>query len=182
MKISIISREVKLTEGMDSAIKESLNFLDKFLKKDEKVDVKVSVEKSTHTIEVLFYYNNHLLKITESSDNFYETINLLNDKIKNNISKLHDFKIEQNKIKEIYSYGYNSTKKRDEIVKSKMNKITKRKALSMKPMTEQEAILQMNLLGHTPFIFCNADLDFLICLIYKRKDGDYGIIETILNE
>lgn len=181
MIITIISRDVKLTEGMELVLKDRLDFLQKFLKKETKVDVKVTVEKNTHAIEVLFSYNNQLIKLEEKSDNFYSTVDLLADKLKNHMGKLHDLKIEQNKSKEIYSFGYNS--KEDKPVEDvKTGKIVKRKSFSMKPMSEDEAILQMNLLGHTSFMFCNADLDFLICLLYKRKDGNYGIIESFFDE
>lgn len=57
-----------------------------------------------------------------------------------------------------------------------MNKIVKRKKFPMKPMYEKEAILQMEMLGHPFFIFFNEDIQE-ICVLYKRKDGDYGIIE-----
>ena len=56
-------------------------------------------------------------------------------------------------------------------------KIVNRKRIDMKPMNEEEAILQMNMLGHEFFVFKNADTDS-ICVIYKRKDDTYGIIET----
>lgn len=55
--------------------------------------------------------------------------------------------------------------------------ITKRKVFEMKPMTEAEAICQMNLLKHPFFLFYNAEIDNM-CVIYKRKNGTYGIIET----
>lgn len=181
MVLAIISRDVKLTEGMESALKDRLEFLNKFLKKETKVDVRVTVEKATQTIEVLFPYNNQLIKLEEKSDNFYTTVDLLADKLKNHMSKLHDFKIDQKKSKEVYSFGYNS-KEDKPVEKAKTGKIVKRKYFSMKPMSEEEAILQMNLLGHTSFMFCNADLDFLICLMYKRKDGNYGIIESVFDE
>lgn len=179
--ITIISREVKLTEGMKSTLEERFNFLSKFLKKDTKVDVRVMVEKNTQTIEVLFPYDNQLVKVEESSNDFYETVDLLANKLKNHMSKLHDLKIEQKKVRNTYSFGYNSKEEKpaEKVVKGK---IVKRKAFSMKPMSEEEAILQMELLGHTSFMFCNADLDFLICLMYKRKDGNYGIIETVFDE
>lgn len=55
--------------------------------------------------------------------------------------------------------------------------ITKRKTFEMKPMTESEAICQMNLLNHPFFMFYNADMENM-CVIYKRKNGTYGIIQT----
>lgn len=59
---------------------------------------------------------------------------------------------------------------------SKVGKIVKRKVFEIKPMFEEEAILQMELLGHKSFMFYNANIDKM-CLLYKRKDGNYGLIE-----
>mgnify|MGYP000958287573 CR=1 FL=1 len=59
-----------------------------------------------------------------------------------------------------------------------MGKIVKRKQFEMKPMYEEEAIAQMEMLKHSSFMFLNADTDEM-CLLYKRKDGNYGIIERI---
>ena len=56
--------------------------------------------------------------------------------------------------------------------------IVKRKVFNLKPMYEEEAILQIELLGHPSFMFLNAETE-KICLLYKRKDGNYGIIETV---
>ena len=57
-----------------------------------------------------------------------------------------------------------------------MGEIVKRKVFEMKPMFEDEAILQMGMLGHSSFMFYNAAIDKM-CLLYKRKDGNYGLIE-----
>ena len=56
-------------------------------------------------------------------------------------------------------------------------KIVKRKTLEMKPMSEEEAIIQMELLGHEFFVFKDSDIE-KVCVLYKRKEGNYGIIET----
>lgn len=57
-----------------------------------------------------------------------------------------------------------------------MKKIVKRKIFKMKPMFEEEAILQMEMLGHNSFMFFNANIEKM-CLLYRRKDGNYGLIE-----
>ena len=59
---------------------------------------------------------------------------------------------------------------------TKERKIVKRKIFEMKPMFEDEAILQMEMLGHSSFMFFNAKIEKM-CLLYKRKDGNYGLIE-----
>ena len=69
-----------------------------------------------------------------------------------------------------YEFEVNKDEEKDE-------KIVKRKAIEMKPMNEEEALLQMDLLGHEFFVFKNTDSE-CVSILYKRKDGNYGIIDT----
>ena len=112
------------------------------------------------------------LRSEESHSDLYAAIDLTVDKLERQIRK--------NKTK------INSKIKRNIIQNFEMDlednfeedsKVLKRKKVDMKPMDEEEAILQMEMLGHSFFVFKNADTDS-ICVLYLRKDGNYGIIET----
>lgn len=181
MKINIISKNnLIVTEGMKKTIEEKLSFLDKFLKPETNVNVTVFVEKDEQNIEVLFPYNNQLIKHRIKDDDFYVGMDKLVEKLKNTMSKNHDIMVNKNK-KKLGLYPELNIDN-DEEYKEDTNKIVKRKCFSMKLMMEEEAILQMQMLGHPTFMFLNADLDFTMCLLYKRKNGTYGIIEGIVNE
>lgn len=176
MNLKVTSKEVELTNGMKEALTSKLDFLNKFVKENSPVQVKVSVDKGVHKISILFPYHNELVKLEVETADYYASVDLLVDKLKNQMSKLHDIKIDRKK-KDNLSTMLLSEQQAEKKV-SNVGQIVKRKSFAMKPMSEEEAILQMELLGHQTFMFANADLDFLICMIYKRKDNTYGIIES----
>lgn len=175
MIIKVIGKNIKITKSIEAFVEDRLAFLNKFLREDSAVTVKVSVEKETHKAEVLLTYKSQIIKIEESSNDLYESISKLSDRLKNQLSKCHELSIDRKKSAEIAPAEYIERKAS---TKKEVGKIVKRKDFSLKPMCEEEAILQMETLGHNSFMFNNADLDFTICLLYKRKDGNYGIIES----
>lgn len=177
MKYAITSRgKLTTTDGMKGAIKEKLSFLDKFLKEETPVQITISVENDTHKIDMIFPYNGQLIKQSAETSDFYMSLDKLSDTLKNTMSKFHSTLVDKNKrfIKDYTNEVYEDSEEK--------SKIVKRKNFSMKPMFEEEAILQMNALNHSSFMFLNADLDFTMCLLYKRKDGNYGIIQGIFEE
>lgn len=175
MIIKIFAKNLKITEGIESSINEKLEFLNKFLKEDTCVNVKIKIEKESHIIKIVTVYQTQIIEVKESTDDLYKSIDIVSDTLKAKLSKLHKHSIDKKRKKEILDID-------DTYEHKKRNKITKRKSFQMKPMSEEEAILQMELLKHSSFMFINADLDFTMCLLYKKKDGNYGIIEGLLDE
>lgn len=177
MKIEIFAKNIEMTEGIKIAINEKLNFLNKFLRENTCVSVTVKVEKDTQTIKIVTVYQTQVIEVEESTDNLYKSIDKIADTLKLKLSKMHDYSIDKKRNK-----GYLNDFDIDVYRNDNKSKITKRKSFQMKPMSEEEAILQMELLKHPSFMFINADLDFVMCLLYKKKDGSYGIIEGLLDE
>lgn len=178
MFIKVLGRQgLIITEGMEQTIREKLLFLEKFLKVDSTVNVTVSINKDIVKIEILFAYNNQLIKKDIEDNDFYVGIEKITTTLKNVMSKNHDIIIDRNKKKTGLKNGVILKEDTDKDNQN-INKIVKRKNFSMKPMMEEEAILQMKLLGHSSFMFLNAECNFTMCLLYERKDGNYGIIES----
>lgn len=179
MRLEIFAKNIELTEGIKTAINEKLEFLNKFLKENTCVDVTVKVEKETQIIKVITVYKSQIIEVTESTDNLYKSIDKVADTLKFKLSKVHGCAIDKKRSK----VHLGAIDIDEDIYEEKNNKkITKRKSFLIKPMSEEEAILQMELLKHPSFMFINADLDFVMCLLYKKKDGSYGIIEGLLDE
>lgn len=180
MKVNIIGKHnLKITEAMETTAKSKVEFLNKYLKEDTQVTLTVSIDKNIHKIEILFPYQNQIVKNEISTNDFYEGIDKLIPVLKNNMSKMHDIKISKNKKK----IGLDQSLINDvENLEEIKGKIIKRKNFSMKPMLEEEAILQMKLLGHASFMFINADADFTMCLLYQRKDGNFGLIKGVYED
>lgn len=177
MQYTLIGRHLKITEGMKDAIKHKLNFLEKFLKSDSIITVTVNVVSDIECkVDVLFALNGEFIKSEAIEKDFYIALDEVADRVKKQVVK---------KRKLVKTIRNLNTEHCEEKVNSKeMNKIVKRKKFSMKPMSEEEAILQMELLGHNSFMFINANLDSVMCLLYKRNGnkGEYGIIEGIFDE
>ena len=113
------------------------------------------------------------LRSEESHDDLYAAIDLTVDKLERQIRKNKtkiNSKIKKNVIQ-------NFELDLEDSFEDSETEILKRKKVDMKPMSEEEAILQMNMLGHSFFVFKNAE-NSSICIVYLRKDGNYGIIET----
>ena len=176
MNIKIRGDKLLVTEAIKEYVESKLSKLEKYFDKHGEVNANVllRVGGRNQIIEVTIPTNHFTLRAEESHDDLYAAIDLVVDKLERQIRK-NKTRIEKRLYKEnIKEINYNFELEEDEIETS--NKIIKRKTLDMKPMSEEEAILQMELLGHSFFIFKNSENEN-VSVIYKRKDNNYGIIE-----
>ena len=173
MKIKVNGKNIEITDGMRSYLEKKLNYFNKFLDENSVVIASVSTRKNLQKIEIFFIYQNEEIKATVQDLDFYANVNKAIDILKNKVSKVHSLKTKKNRQNVKGSFI-------DEIeeIESTEPSIVKRKNFQLKPMTEEEAILQMYLLGHPTYIFKNADKNEKICLLYRRDDENLGIIET----
>lgn len=174
MKNSIRGEKILVTKAIREYINDKLSRLNKYFENPDNISANVLIKVKGHeqTIEVTVPTTHFTIRGEESSGDLYSAIDLVIDKlerqIKKNKTKLS--KLNKEKVKE-FKLNIEEESEQDE------NKIVRRKTLETKPMSEEEAILQMNMLGHDFFIYKDANLGG-IKVIYKRKDGNYGIIET----
>ena len=174
MKYNIRGEKVEVTPAIKSYIEDKIGKLDKYFDDASNINanVVIKVRGKEQKIEITVPAMHYTLRSEESHSDLYVAIDLTVDKLERQIRK--------NKTK------INSKIKRNIIQNFEMDlednfeedsKVLKRKKVDMKPMDEEEAILQMEMLGHSFFVFKNADTDS-ICVLYLRKDGNYGILET----
>ena len=117
---------------------------------------------------------NLILRSEESTNDFYLTVDKVIEKLERQIIK-NKKRLTSKKIKLSHEFTFDLLDKND--IETEENKILKRKFIEVKPMNEEEAILQMELLGHQFYMFKNSDTNN-ISVIYKRNDGNYGIISS----
>ncbi len=176
MKFNIRGKNVDVTPAIKSYIEEKIGRLDKYLESpsDVSASIVVKVRGKEQIIEVTIPVNKIILRGEESHDDLYAAIDLVSDKIERQIrknkTKLKKRKEKNNFVDFNYEFEVNKDEEKDET-------IVKRKSIEMKPMNEEEALLQMDLLGHEFFVFKNTDSE-CVSILYKRKDGNYGIIDT----
>jgi len=176
MKLNIRGDKVTVTAAMKECLEENLKKLDKYFDKPEEIEanVLVKVRGLQQIIEVTSQTKKFTLRAEESNENFYAAVDLVVAKLERQIRKNKDRLNKKYKNVEKLEFNFDYEVKKDE-EESNESSIVKRKDISMKPMDEEEAMLQIELLNHDFFVFKNIDEE-CVSVLYKRKDGNYGII------
>lgn len=174
MKYIIRSQKMENTDAIKEYIETKLSKLDKYFKDSDeiKANVLTKVDGRMQTIEVTIPTKHFTLRNEESNEDLYAAIDTIVDKLERQIRKNKE-KI-NSKINKTFIQDFEQDLE-DEFEQEE--NIVKRKKIDLKPIDEEEAIIQMNMLGHSFFVYKNSE-DGNICVIYKRKDGNYGLIET----
>lgn len=174
MKVTVLAKNIKLTPALREAVEKKLSKLDKYFNPNVEAKVTLSVQKNRHIIEVTIPFNGVVLRCEESTEDMYKSIDLIEDKLERQMRK-QKTKLERKYSGESVRYlNLDMIENRNE--EEQEGKVVKTKKFPVKPMFQEEAILQMELVGHNFFVYKEAETNE-IRVIYKRKDGDYGLIE-----
>lgn len=171
MKYLIRGEKIQVTDSIKDYIQEKLSKMDKYLDNPENVEAKIliKVKGVEQRVEVTIQTKGYFLRAEEAHSDLYAAIDLIIDKLERQFRKYKTKLLDKSRQENIQDSF--------DIEEAVEEEIVKRKKIYLKPMDEEEAIMQMELLGHTFFVFKNIETD-TICVIYKRHDGDYGLIET----
>ena len=169
MKIIVSGKNIAVTEGLRDAVESKLSKLEKYFVPDVEVHATLSVQKSRHIIEVTIPFNGVILRGEESNEDMYVGLDLVTEKLIRQIRK-QKTKLER-RIHSGDSLRYQVLNDYVKDEEEKEGKIVKTKRFAMKPMTVEEAML-----GHNFFVYKNGDTNE-VNVLYKRKDGNYGLIE-----
>ena len=176
MNITLRGDKIKITDAMNEYANEKLDKLNKYVGDSQNVNanIVVKVQNYKQKVEVTIPLKNFILRAEEVQDDFYAAIDIVVDKIERQIRK-NKTKIQSKKIKDYKEivFDYTELEEDDEGIDA----IVKRKKIDVKPMSEEEAIIQMELLGHQFYLFKESET-LKPAVVYKRNDGQYGIIET----
>lgn len=177
MEIIIHGDKIKVTEAMKSYIEDKLGRLDKYLENSENVRANVIVKVKGHlqTMEITIPLKSFILRSEETQEDFYAAVDKTIDKLERQIRKNKTRLMSRNS-KPSYDFNFSMIEIEKEEEKEE-SKIVKRKTIEVKPMNEEEAILQMELLGHQFYMYKDADTN-KPAVVYKRNDGNYGVIES----
>ena len=172
MEILIRGSKVEITDSMKSYVKEKLSKLDKYLVDQKaKATVLVKVRSYSQKIEVTIPLKTLILRAEEEQEDFYAAVDLVINKLERQIRK-NKAKLEsRNKTK---SKEFNID---DLIPIEDDSSVVKTKKIDVKPMNSEEAILQMELLGHDFYVYRDSETNS-VNVVYKRKEKGYGIIES----
>lgn len=176
MKFNIRGQKVEVTNAIREYAEKKIGKISKYLSDLDDINVNVlfKVNNKEQKVEVTIPVKKMVLRAEDTSKDLYAAIDLVYEKLERQIRK-NKTRLIQRRTKENLN-DINLDFDNSDIDEDK-NKIVKRKTLDTKPMSEEEAILQMNMLGHEFFIYKDSKTNNT-CILYKRKDNDYGIIET----
>jgi len=170
MKIQVRGRNMDTTDALKDYISKRLGKLDKYIDNLGDAQVTMTVERGFHRIEVTIPINGMILRGEESTGDMYTSIDLVVEKLEKQIEKY------KGKLQKRGARYVNDQRKTAAVPEDEEPRLVRTKRFAIKPMPVEEAVLQMNLLGHNFFVFSNADTE-QVNVVYKRKDGNYGLIE-----
>lgn len=174
MKFTIRGKRLEVTDAIKAYVEEKIGRLDKYFENPENISANVLMRLSgkDQIVEVTINTHGLILRGEESNKDLYASIDLVTDKIERQIRK-NKTKIHKKSSKE----SIRDFKEFEVEEKEDANDVVKRKEIEMKPMSEEEAILQMELIDHDFFVYKDANTNETN-VVYKRKDGNYGLIVT----
>ena len=172
MKFIILGKNIEVTPGLRSAVEDKIGKLEKYFNPDTEAHITLSVEKDRQKIEVTIPVKGNIIRSEQVSNDMYVSIDLVEEIIERQLKKY--------KTKLIAKEQSAGCFKQDFIEKDYMDEeevqIVRTKKFDIKPMYPEDACVQMELLGHNFFVFCNAETD-QVNVVYKRKGNTYGLIE-----
>ena len=175
MKYKILCKQVELAESSKQKIIDKIKRLDKFFGSDEECKICVTEQKEQMVVEITFVYKGYLIRSDARNRDLLTAVDMCLSNIDRQIRKNKTKLAKRLRDDDLQNYDINIDSDVDEDVQE--FKIIKKKRLETKPMMTEEAILQMNMLGHDFFIYTNPDTNG-VEIVYKRKDGNYAVIET----
>ncbi len=172
MKYNIRGNKIDVTEAISDYIKNKVSKLEKYLDDNDEVEAKAIVSAKGHNqkVEITIWSGKYNIRAEVVNPDLYSAIDLVIDKLERQFKKYRG-KLNIKRAKEEYISEI------DELLEEEEQKIVRRKEVYLKPIDEEEAITQMELLGHSFFVFKNVETG-KINVVYKRSDSDYGLIEA----
>ena len=172
MKFIISGKNLDVTDGLKAAIEEKIGKLERYFTPETEVHVTLSVEKERQKIEITIPMKGNIVRAEQVSDDMYVSIDLVEEIIERQLRKYKNKIVDQQQSAVSLSKAFVE----EDIEDDEEIKIIRSKRFAMKPMEAEEACLQMELLGHSFYVFRNASTDE-VNVVYKRKGNTYGLIE-----
>ena len=177
MNFIISGKNINVTQGLKDTIEQKLGKLERYFTPDTEIIVTLSVEKDRQKIEVTIPVKGNIIRSEQTSTDMYVSIDLVEEVIERQLRKYKNKLVERSQghtddshFQKAFFESEDDTSINDDI------KIVKTKRFGIKPMYPEDACMQMDLIGHSFYVFCNAETEE-VNVVYKRKDGSFGLIE-----
>ena len=172
MRYTISGKNIEVTEALKNIVMDKLGKLERYFTPETEIIVTMSVEKERQKIEVTIPVKGNIIRSEQVSNDMYVSIDLVEEVIERQLRKYKNKIVDKQQSAANFQKAYlDKDYEEDEEVK-----IIRTKKFDIKPMYPEDACVQMELLGHNFFVFCNAETD-QVNVVYKRKGSTYGLIE-----
>ena len=176
MRFIITGRNIVVTDSLRTAVEEKLGKLDRFFASETEVHVTLSVQKERQKIEVTIPVKGHIITSKQESDDMYVSIDLVEEVIERQLKKYKNKIIDKKQNQAAFAKEFVEEEPEDDVEQTGDIEIIRTKHFGIKPMYPEDACIQMELLGHSFYVFLNAETDE-VNVVYKRKGNTYGLIE-----
>ena len=173
MKVNIIGRQMNVWNEMKETIEEKLAKLDKYFGDDCSANVTLSSKHNRKCLEITINSAGIIFRSEVEEETFRNALDRAIYSIERQIRK-NKTRLQKKLRQGAFEGGILET---NEELEEEKEFTIREKTFAIKPMSTEEAIMQMNLLGHEFFVYKNDKTD-AVCVVYKRKDGAYGLINT----
>ncbi len=170
MKITIVGRQMNVRDSLKEMVEKKLQKFDKFFGGEGEATVTFSRKRDKENLEITISAMNTLFRYEAEEDSFQTSLDRAVDAIERQIRK-NKTRLE----KRLRDSSFSVPDDNYDFVEEEPEFTIRTKTFSVKPMSVEEAILQMNLIGHQFFVFEDQETGE-ICVVYARKNGDYGLI------
>ena len=178
MKLTMTGKQIELTQALKDRIEERFSRLDRYFHKETEASVTLSVQREKQVVEATLHSGTLLMRVEEATDDMYVSIDNAVDILERQLRR-HKTRIEKKLKKETFeAAALEQIPFNEPIEEEKEFKIVRTKRFSTKPMSAEEAILQMNLLGLQFYIFTNSE-NGEPNVVYKLRNGNYCLIELV---
>ena len=177
MKFQFSEKKVKLPGNVHAYAEKKVMKLARFFEEDAEALIVFSVEKNRNNVELTVRGAGTIFRAKESTSDMFASIDAAIGSIENQIRR-NKTRLAKRLRKDAFVRSADETSFAAEPAEDELS-IVRMKSFYFKPMTREEAVMQMNLLGHTFFAFRDEDNGGTFAVVYKREDGGYGLIDDV---
>lgn len=175
MNVILTGKNMDITDALRDQVKKKVRKLERYFEPGTEVQVTMTVEKNRHILEVTIPFDGVILRAEESTDDMYASIDMVLDKLERQIHK-HRTKLERKIRSGAFRHDQPLFSEQIALDDGREPTVVRTKRFAIKPMALEEALMQMDLIGHSFFVFTNAETEE-VNVLYRRRDGNYGLIE-----
>ena len=177
MKVNITGKNYTTYDKLEKTIEKKLDRLDKYFSDDITANAVLSQERGRDKIEVTINAKGAVFRAEEMNQDIYEGIDKVVDKLSSQMSRFKGKLARRYNDNKALKFEFDEPEEEDEEDVIEETPVVKTKKFELRPMDVDEAILEMEMLGHNFFVYLDMDTDS-VNVVYKRNGGNYGVLET----